>query len=261
MVSRRAFNLKEKLARGEPSPGIWMNLPSPTVAEIIAGAGFDWVMFDSEHATFNPETLLHILMGFKGSDTVPLIRIPWNDQVMIKQVLDMGWAGILVPQVRTADEARRAVAACRYPPTGIRGWGPLRASNYYRDDEEYAKLANETVFCIIQIEDIAAVERIDEIVRVPGIDGIMVGRNDMSGTMGRLGDKDNPELWKAIHRIFDAVQATGIPTSDGSSGLERAEENLDMGCQFVFVGHDIDFLKNAADDSLRMYYRILKNRK
>src|SRR3989304_4928369 len=130
MFNRRAINLKKKLASGGMSSGLWISLPCPTACEVIADAGLDWVVVDAEHSPFNPETLQHMLMAFSGRTTVPLIRVPWNDEVMIKQALDMGWEGVLIPQVNTVDDARRAVAACRYPPMGKRGFGPRRAGNY-----------------------------------------------------------------------------------------------------------------------------------
>lgn len=136
MISRRAINLKKKLAAGGISPGIWVSLQSATTCEVIATAGFDWIIADAEHASFNPETLQHMLMAFKGTDTVPIIRVAWNDAVMIKQVLDMGWDGVLVPQTNTVEEAKRAVSACRYPPFGNRGFGPRRAGNYYLEQDE-----------------------------------------------------------------------------------------------------------------------------
>ena len=136
----KMINLKKKLAEGYISPGMWVSAPSPTICEIVADVGVDWILVDAEHSPFNPETLHHMLMAFKGSDTVPIIRVPWNDHVVIKQVLDMGWDGILIPQVNTLEDVRQAVKACRYPPQGQRGFGPRRAGNYYRDQIEYTRL-------------------------------------------------------------------------------------------------------------------------
>ena len=256
----RAVNLKKKLGRGELSPGIWVSLPSPTVCEIVVGAGFDWIIVDTEHSPFNPETLQYMLMAFKGSVTVPIIRLPWNDQVMIKQVLDMGWDGVLVPQTNSTDEARRAVSACRYPPVGRRGFGPRRAGNYYRNQDEYAKLANDSVICAIQIEDVSGADKIDEIIRVPGIDWILVGPNDMSGTIGQFLNLDNPELWKAIRKIFNTANAAGVTTGNAFCGTENIQKQLDFGCQLVFLGEDTLYLKEAVDNAIKVFQDIVKRR-
>ena len=264
MISKRAINLKQKLAAGEMSPGLWINLPSPTACEVIAGAGLGWVMVDAEHAPFNPETLQSMLMAFTGSPTVPVIRVPWNDAVMIKQVLDMGWDGVLTPQTNTAEEARQAVAACRYPPVGIRGFGPFRPSNYYRDIDEYVELANDSVICAIQIENIRGAEHIDEIARVPGIDWIMVGPADMSGSTEHFLDFDNPDLWGAIGKILDTAHAAGIPTSIpyGSAFGEpnSITHNLDFGCQLVTLGGDISFLRDTLDNALQVFREATSSR-
>ena len=253
MFNRRAIDLKKKLAAGEFSPGIWISLPSPSACEVIAGAGFDWIIVDTEHSPFNPETLQHILMAFKGSSTVPVVRVAWNDQVMIKQALDMGWDGVLVPQTNTADEARCAVGACRYPPVGRRGFGPRRAGNYYRDQDEYVRLADDSVICAVQIEDVSAAEQMDEITRVPGIDWIFVGPYDMSGSAGRLGDINGPETRQAIRKVFDASQAAGIPCGNALSGVENIEKVLASGCQLVVLGEDTAYLKEAVDNALKVF--------
>ena len=269
MFDKRAINLKKKLKTGAFSPGVWVGLPSPAVCEVIASVGFDWVIVDAEHTPIGSENLQHMLMGFKGSSTVPLIRVPWNDAVIIKQVLDMGWDGVVVPQTNSAEEARRAVAACRYPPVGNRGFGPRRAGNYYRDHDEYVKLADESVICVVQIENVAGAEEIDEIVGVPGIDWIIVGPCDMSGTVGRFLDVEGAEICKAIRRIFDGARSAGIPTGNPLGGLfdnvigvrgtnvgggQDAQRTPEPECQLVFLGEDTSFLKQAADDALQAFH-------
>lgn len=258
MLDDKALRLKKKLAAGEPTGGIWINLPSPAAAEIIAGAGYDWVMVDSEHCTFNPETLMNILMAFNGSETVPLVRVAWNDHVLIKQVLDMGYNGIVVPQVNTAEEARRVVAACKYAPLGNRGWGPFRSGGYGRQRQGYASLANESVICIIQVEDASEVDKhIDEIVRTPGIDGIWVGRNDMSCSIGKPLDVDNPLVWNAVHKVFAAAKAANIPTGAAYEGLETVDKALELGCQWILLGRDSRFLVQAADGTLKAFKEVV----
>ena len=261
MLNKRAIDLKRRLAAGEFTAGIWIEIASPMVCEIIAGAGLDWVIVDAEHSPFNPETLHHILMAFKGSDTVPIIRVPWNDHVMIKQVLDLGFDGILVPQTNTAEAARSAVEACRYPPMGRRGFGPMRASNYGRDQDEYTKLANDLVFCVIQIEDVRAVDQIDGIVSTPGIDGIFVGRCDMSGTTDRFLDTDSSEVWNAVESIFATATEAGIPVGGALFGVENIEKNLQKKWQLIEIGEAHAFIKDGIADALGAFDQAVSRTK
>jgi 2-keto-3-deoxy-L-rhamnonate aldolase RhmA len=256
MLNQRSLKLKEKLATGALSPGMWISLPCPTSCEVIADAGLDWVVVDTEHSPFNPETLLHILMSFNGSQTVPLIRVPWNDPVMVKQALDMGWSGVMIPQVNTVEETRQAVEACRYPPQGKRGFGPRRAGNYYRDQSEYVQYANQAVICAIQIENIIGARLIDEIVRVPGVDWIFAGPNDMSATTERVFDLNNPELWEAIQKIFSTAKMAGLPTGNAVTGVQNIQKAIDMGCQLIVLGEETRFLKDSVDDAVRAFREI-----
>jgi 4-hydroxy-2-oxoheptanedioate aldolase len=253
MIDSRAMDLKAKLAAGRVCPGVWLRLPSPEVAEIIGGAAPDWVLFDDEHSAGNPEALQHILMALGSSPAVRLVRVPWNDHVMIKKALDMGWDGVVVPQVNTAEEARRAVAACRYPPEGVRGFGPMRASGYYRDQARYLETANRSVFCIIQVEDVRAAGRAKELVSVPGIDGVFVGRFDMSGTTDTFGDPESPAVWSAVDAIFRAARAAGVPYGNATDDLQK---NQQMGCQFVVVGEDLTYLRDGVDRALADFKRV-----
>ena len=257
MLNKRAINLKRRLAAGETTCGTWVSLPSPTACEVTANVGFDWILVDSEHSLINPETLQHMLMAFKGSDTVPLIRVPWNDHVIIKQVLDMGWDGVIIPQVNTVDEVRQAVSACRYPPDGIRGYGPRRAGNYYVDEEEYVALANESIICTIQVESVAAADHIDEMLKVPGVDSVYVGRNDMAGSIGRTGEGQCDEVWNAVRKIFAAAKAAGIPCGNAGLGLDRIDETLEMGCQLIGIGEDTGFLQKGMVDAVKAYRKII----
>lgn len=256
MYNKRSLKLKEKLATGALSPGLWVSLLSPTACEAVADAGLDWVVVDAEHSPYNPETLLHILMAFNASPTVPLVRVAWNDPVLIKQALDMGWSGVLIPQVNTVEETRRAVAACRYPPMGNRGFGPRRAGNYYRDQAEYVTNANQAVFCAIQIENINGAKEIEEIVKVPGLDWIMVGPNDMSATTDKVFDLNNPDLWEAIQKIFTTARLAGLATGNAVTGVDKIQRAIDMGCQLIVLGEDTRFLVEAVDTGLKSFHEI-----
>jgi 2-keto-3-deoxy-L-rhamnonate aldolase RhmA len=261
MVNKRALNLKKKLRKGEFCSGIWITLPCPTSCEIIADVGFDWVMVDAEHDPFNPETLLNMAMAFKGSDTVLLIRIPEKTESFVKQVLDMGWDGIIFPQTNTLEDAKRVVSLCKYPPLGKRGYGPSRVGNYGKDEDEYVKSANDSVICVIQIENVSGAEQIEKIVQVQGIDWIMVGPNDMSHSAGRFRDKKNPVLVEALSKIRKAANAAGIPFSMGGGDTSDMIKIMDMGCPLVFLGKDTDYLQAAANNALEMFRKTLQTRK
>lgn len=253
MPLTRAHALKERLRAGGRASGVWLTIPSPVACEIAADAGFDWIIVDAEHMPYNPETLLHILLAFRGSPTVPLVRLPWNDPVMVKQALDMGWEGVVLPQVNTPEEAERAVRACRYPPTGERGFGPRRASGYFRHTAEYAARANESVICAIQLEDYRAAECIEEIVCVPGVDWILLGPTDMSGSLGCLLDLENEELWRCLRRIYRVARAAGVATGSPWNSPARLAEAVELGCQLLFLGDDTSLLRDALDGALATY--------
>jgi 2-keto-3-deoxy-L-rhamnonate aldolase RhmA len=255
MYNQRALRLKEKLKAGDAIIGTWMDIPSSVVAGIVAGAGFDWVLVDAEHAVFDRVVLHDIVCAFKGTETVPFARVPWNDHVMIKQMLDIGFEGIITPQTNTLEEARQAIAACRYPPDGIRGYGPNFASNFARDEKEYVELANKLIFCVVQIESIHAVDEIDEILALPGLDGIIYGPNDMSGTTSRFLDRENPELLAAIDRIQSAAIAAGIPVGAGAAAQTMAEQ-VQAGAQLVLEGSPMTLLRLGSDKIVETFRTI-----
>src|ERR1700733_5309527 len=151
-MSDLSMKLKQRLSGGETTFGGWFAVTNPMDAEIMAGAGFDWVFIDTEHGGFSNEGLQTCLVAFNGSPTVPMVRVAWNDAVLIKQVLDMGADGILIPMVSSPAEARAAVSACKYPPEGTRGFGPRRASDYGRNTDAYVAQANDSLIVIVQIE-------------------------------------------------------------------------------------------------------------
>ena len=206
-MSARGLALKERLKAGAVAYGAWLSIADPVVAEIMAGAGLDYVMIDTEHAPWSLERLQTALMAFRGVETVPIVRVPWNDQVHVKQALDVGAEGILAPMVRTLAEAKALVAACRYPPDGIRGFGPRRASDYGRDIEGYMALANSSTIIIPQIEDVRTVDEIEAILDLPGVDALCIGPNDLSGSAGLLRQHDHPVVKGAIDRILAAAKA------------------------------------------------------
>jgi 2-keto-3-deoxy-L-rhamnonate aldolase RhmA len=187
-------------------------------------------------------------MATKGSDTTPLVRVPWNDPVLIKPVLDIGAAGVIVPFVRTADEARRAVAACLYPPEGVRGFGPRRPSNFGRlDGPDFCREANATVLPIIQIEHKDAVENIDAILGVPGLASIVFGPNDLAASMGYTGQPRHPNVVRGIDAVIASARRAGVFVGAGAGDdPQLLGDWVAKGVQWLSMGADFKLLVRAA---------------
>jgi 2-keto-3-deoxy-L-rhamnonate aldolase RhmA len=252
-VTTRDLNLKRRLRAGEVTLGAWISFAESAVAEIMAGTGFDWILIDTEHAPFSPEGLQTVLMAFNGRESVPIVRVPWNNPAIIKQALDLGAGGVLVPMVNTADEARAAVAACRYPPEGIRGFGPRRASDYYRRVAEYVASANDSVIVALQIEHIEAVKNVADIVAVPGIDVICLGPNDLSGSMGLLGQIEHPSVVEAITRVLEEAARHRITTCMGMAFTPAVNQQwASRGARFIIAAEDQTVLRVGVAEALRL---------
>ncbi len=256
----KSLSMKKRLRAGELTLGAWLTFYDTAVAEIMANVGFDWLLIDAEHAPFNPESLASILMAFDGRRPVSIVRVPWNDPVTIKQVLDMGAGGILIPYVCSVQEAEQAVAACKYPPQGIRGFGPRRASNYGHQIKEYIQLANEAIIVAVQIEHIKAVKQVEAILAVPGIDVVLLGPMDLSASLGLLGQLEHPLVVEAMERVVAAAQQAqlpvGIPLSADAS-METILHWASKGCRFVIVGLDQGFIQQAATQNLAQFRQSL----
>jgi 4-hydroxy-2-oxoheptanedioate aldolase len=248
---QRVRALKKKLKEGESVLGAWLSLNDPCAAEILARVGFDFLLIDTEHGAWDLVTLQTTLMGFNGADTAPIVRVPWNDHVRIKQALDMGVEGILAPMVRTVAECRELVSACRYPPQGRRGIGPRRASNYYRNVDDYISAANEAIFVMPQIEDVATLDQIDEYLAVPGIDAVAIGPNDLSGTTGHFRQLQHPANKAAVDKIIARAHAAGVPVCLGvNSKPEEQRELIRRGVRILLVTSDLELLAGGARRAL-----------
>lgn len=235
---------------GEFCLGTCISFTDPTVTEALCSvAGFDFIWIDMEHNALSLEAVQAHIMATKGSRVTPLVRVAWNDPVLIKPVLDIGAAGIIVPMIRTAEEARRAMAACRFPPDGIRGFGPRRSSNYGRlGGPAYCQEANREILSIIQIEHIDAVNNLDEILAVPGLTSIVVGSNDLSGSMGHMGEPRHPEVLRAVELVISKAGKAGVFVGIGTcDDPETLIEWIDKGMQWLAMGDDYSLMLRAAD--------------
>ena len=247
----RVAAFKKRLKAGETTTGGWVTLPGPAAVELLARVGFDFLLIDTEHGAWDLIALQAALMGFNGSETVPIVRAAWNDHVRIKQLLDIGFEGIMAPMVRTVDECRALVRACRYPPLGARGLGPLRASNYYRDLDAYVSVANEAIFVMPQIEDVATVDVIDEFLAVPGIDAVALGPNDLSGTTGYFRQHAHPTNRSAIDKVIARAKAAGVPVCLGVNSKPGEQKELSLrGVRLLLAMTDFDLLARGAREAL-----------
>lgn len=238
---------KRAITTGKVQIGLWSSLSSNYSVEVIAGAGFDWLLFDTEHSPNDLESVLSQLQAAAPYPTHPIVRVPWNDMVTIKRYLDIGTQTLLIPFVQNAEEARAAVAATRYPPQGVRGVaGTTRATRFGRV-KGYTKQANEEVCVLVQVETQDALNQIEAICEIDGVDGVFIGPADLHASLGFLGETSNaavlPKIEDAIARIRKGGKAAGILTPDE----KLARRYLELGALFVAVGADVGLLARGAD--------------
>ena len=242
--------LKETLAARTPAIGCWIQVASPTVAEIFSAAGFDWAAVDCEHSDIGLNELASILRGFRN--TVPLVRVKQNDPLSIRQPLDCGAAGVIVPLIHSADEAKAAVRSALYPPDGIRGFAYCRANDHGMSFDEYVKNANAQTVVIAMIESESAVECIDEILAVDGLDGVFIGPYDLSGSLGVTGKTDHPKVLEALDRVCAACARAGKAAGQHivRPDAETVQRALSTGYTFLALGVDTVFLSEGSRTSL-----------
>ncbi len=226
--------------------GVWCSLASPITAEILGLAGFDWILLDAEHAPNDVLSLIPQLMALKDSPSAPVVRPAWNDTVLIKRLLDAGFHNFLVPFVQSAEEARAAVAATRYPPAGVRGVSVAQRSNRYGTVADYQKLVNDNIAVVVQIENAAGVEAAAEIAAVDGVDALFVGPSDLAASLGHLGDAGHPQVQAAMARVFAAAAAAGKASGILAPVEADARRYLEQGVSLVAVGSDLGSFRNAT---------------
>ena len=239
---------KQLLQAGKPAVGIWLSIPSLVTAEALGSLGWDWLTLDVEHGCMDRETQQAMFLAIASQDCVPLARIAGNDPVIIKQTLDAGAMGVVVPMVNSADEARAAVAACKFAPEGIRSAGGGRWRYGY--GAEFARQTNEEILCIPMIEHIDAVERAEEILAVPGVDACFIGPSDLSWSMGLRGQRDEAHA-AAILRVRDAGRKVGTPVGLHCRSDEEVRERIEQGFQFLACSADMGFLMAGAGAALK----------
>ena len=239
---------RQRLQAGDTLIGTAVSLTDPVASEALADS-VDFLWLDQEHSTMSPEMLRANLMAARAKERPCFVRVTEGSTPFIKPVLDAGASGIVAPQVRTVDEVRRVVADCRYPPVGTRGFGPLVPTNYARDGgPDYVQRANEGIFVAVMIETAEAVDAIADIVAVPGLDSIVIGPNDLSGSLGVLGDVEHPRVVAAMEEVIAEARAAGVHVGAGM-GLDPdyAVTLALRGVQWLQFGVDVMFLIEGMD--------------
>jgi 4-hydroxy-2-oxoheptanedioate aldolase len=239
-------NTPKRLWReGKVTFGGWLSIPSSFSAEIMAHQGYDWLCVDMQHGVIDYQSCVTMLQAISTTDTIPFVRVPWNEPGIIGKVLDAGAYGIIVPLVNSVEEAQAAVRACRYAPDGARSYGPIRAAYYAGAD--YASNANREIACIPMIETKQAVERLDDILSVPGIDAVYVGPADLSLTLGLppAMDHDDDTFHSARRAIAEGCERHGIIAGIHASAA-LAPKHIEAGYQMITISSDAGHIGSGS---------------
>ncbi len=244
-LARNKF--KAAIAETRVQIGLWSSLCSNIGAEVVADAGFDWILLDGEHSPNDVPSVMAQLQALNGGTASPIVRPAWNDAVMIKRFLDVGAQSILVPYVQNADEAQRAVAAVRYPPAGIRGVAASTRANHYGRVDNYLKRADSEICLLVQVETRSALGELEAIAKVEGVDGVFIGPSDLAASLGHIGNPAHAEVQAALEDAVKRLKAMGKPAGILTLNEEEARRYIGWGYCFVAVGSDIGLLGRGAD--------------
>lgn len=235
---------------GGQTIGGWLSSDSTLTAEVMGHLGFDWVCIDLQHGASESSDVVPMLQALSNTETVPFVRVRWNEPSLIMRVLDAGAMGVIVPLVNNREEAERAVWAMRYPPVGGRSSGPFRAAMY--GGENYAAEANDNIALVVMIETTEALENLDDILSVDGIDAAYIGPSDLAYGIGLTptGDNHDPKHVETVHAIYDACKRNGVAPGVHTGSVEFTKRWLDHGFQMVMLGADSGFMRQAASSQL-----------
>ncbi len=247
----RVNTAKQLLKAGKPAIGTWLNFASVGAAEAIASTGWDWVVVDTEHGAIDMETLANMMIAIGSTKAIPMARVPWNEPIGIKRALDAGAYGLVIPMVNSPEEAKAAVAACKYPPEGIRSAGGGRWR--YWAGADYPAHANEEILIVVQIEHQEAVKNVKEILSVPGVDACFIGPNDLAWSMGlqfATGDDRKPHA-DAIQAVVDGARAVGVPAGIHARSKEEVVQRIEQGFQYIACLSEANFMVNASSEAVK----------
>jgi len=251
VVERSAARLRDRWAQDRPAFGIWSMLADPAVAELVAATEFDYVCVDLQHGLATFSELPSMLQAMRSAGRAPVVRVPWNEPAQITRAVDTGAAAVLVPMVNSAEDAALAASACRFPPAGTRSWGPMwgdaRADGALPPQQQ-----DEVVLCMVMVETQAGVDAIDEIVAVPGVDGVYIGPNDLAlgCGLGRSTYRDCEQVGALLQRVVDACRRSGVVAGLHCSDVEMALHWAGRGVGMLTVATDTTLLRQAAEQTL-----------
>ena len=236
---------------GKPAVGTWIEMNNPDVSEQLSTLGFDWLVFDVEHGLFTMPDVQRMMQAMStNTNCIPIVRVPINDPVYFKWALDMGAFGVVVPWVNTKEEASRAVRASKYPPEGIRGCGPRRASKYYSEVKDYVRSANDDVLVVVMIESQQALDNLDDILSVKGVDAAYIGPDDLSLNLGIFQQKDHPQFKSALTKVLDVCKRHGVAPGMHCNDT-NINEAISQGFRFCALNDDDAFLVMGAKTCLQ----------
>jgi 2-keto-3-deoxy-L-rhamnonate aldolase RhmA len=231
--------------------GTWVMSASPIVAEAVGHAGFHWGVIDMEHTPLDMMEVIHLLQAVGNTKMVPVVRVPWNDSVTVKRVLDAGAQTLLFPFVQNADESARAVASTRYPPEGMRGLAGMSRGSKFGTVPDYAKTANKSIGVIVQLETQAAITQLEKIAAVPGVDALFLGPGDLSATMGHAGNTTHPDVMTVMADAARRCKAAGTPVGTVGGTPEMVVQYRAMGYDFVAIASDLGLLMRGAQAAVK----------
>lgn len=238
---------KQALREGRQQIGLWSTLGSAFVTELLGGSGFDWICLDTEHSPNDVLTILPQLQALAAYDVSPVVRPAWNDMVLIKRFLDIGAQTLLIPYVQNENEARSAVSAMRYPPAGVRGVSIVSRATQFGRIADYATKVESGLCLLVQVETLAALDRIEAIAAVDGVDGIFIGPADLAASMGFPGQPGHPDVKAAIEAAIRRIAAAGKPAGILTGDAAFAADCIDAGSTFTAVGVDAGILARATE--------------
>ena len=247
----------QAIKTGTKQVGLWITLADGLAAEVVAGAGYDWVVIDTEHSPSDGLTTAAQLQAFAGTNTTTLVRPAWNDPVLIKQALDIGAQGLVIPMIQSIEHAKQAISAIRYPPHGIRGVaGGTRATKFGRITDYYQKIDNELTV-ILQLETAAAISCASQIAALDGVDGIFFGPADIAADIGHLGNPMHDDVWALIKPAAAKLCAAGMPCGTLVLDPAFAADLLNEDFTFVATGTDAILFAQAVDNALQRVKSIV----
>ncbi|MDG6901724.1 MAG: 4-hydroxy-2-oxo-heptane-1,7-dioate aldolase [Nitrososphaerota archaeon] len=239
-------DFKKTLRSGRVTLGTWVTIGHPDVPDQLQGLGFDWLVFDTEHAPIGRETLARLIQAVNGERVCPIVRVGAIDQYMIKSALDMGAHGVVCPLVNSREEAEAAVRFLKYPPVGVRGVAPRKASDYGLTAADYIRTANEMTVLVAQVETREAVENVDVMLSVKDVDIAFVGPSDLTMSLGLLDDRSNPKVVEAMKKVIASCESHGKVPGTLAATPEEAKRAVSLGFRFIGLGSDTRFISGGA---------------